>query len=276
MTKLYVSTLLLVILMWSCELSSISVEKYLTLTASQKTALDRFRQKVEPVLHASYMKQDTYLIQWLRDRNFDINSAEQKLLENLKWRKENGIDNMRNEDWSDMSLDIPVTIDTYDKTGRPIGVFDISDWDTRGIVLQGRGQRALRYLMSCVENITGQVYERQEKFGMNVTQVVVLANADGFNVIQHACPVCLPLWIQFVQLIESYYPEALDEFIIINATPAIQVVMEAIKPFLRKTNRDAIKVFDANKAKWMPYMDAKISKEERRKRYGGTKPPFKY
>ncbi|ODM90085.1 SEC14-like protein 2 [Orchesella cincta] len=278
MRKLYFSTLFLgsVVLLVSHNVSGVSVEKYLTLTASQKTTLDKFRQKVEPMLYANYMKQDTYLIQWIRARNFDINSAEQMLRENLKWRKNNGIDNMRKEDWSDLVHELPLWLGTYDKTGRPIGVFEVNLWDIRGIILQGRGPRALRYVMNLVENITGQVYERQEKFGMNVTQIVILANADGFNVIQHGCPVCLPFWIQFIQLIESHYPEVLDEFIIINATPAIQVVLEAIRPFLSKNNRDGIKVFGPNKAKWMPYLDAKISKEERRERYGGTKPPIEY
>ncbi|ODM90084.1 SEC14-like protein 2 [Orchesella cincta] len=255
---------------------SISVEKYLTMTSSQKNVLDQFREKVEPIITTSYMKLDTYLIQWLRARNFDIDSAEAMLRENIKWRKENGIDEMKNEDWSDISPDFHATFDTYDKTGRPIVVIDIYDWDIRRSVLQGKGKRGLRYVMSRVENVTGQVYERQEKLGMNVTQIVVLGNAEGFNVIQHGCPVCLSLWIQFVQYIENYYPEVLDELIIIEATPAIQVVLEAIRPFLTRSNREAIKVFGTNKAKWMPYLDNKISKEERRERYGGTRPPVKY
>ncbi|ODM90079.1 SEC14-like protein 4, partial [Orchesella cincta] len=183
-----------------CNVKAISVEKYLTLTLSQKTALDEFKDKVMPTLKDNYMKQDTYLIQWLRE---------------LKWREENGIDNITKEDWSDMTIDYPFTIDTYDKTGRPIGVIDIYDWNTRGAVLSGKGARLHRYDISIVENITRQIYELQEK-GMHVTQVVIIGSADGFNVVQHACPVCVPIWIQFVQVIESYYPGALDELIIID------------------------------------------------------------
>ncbi|ODM90691.1 SEC14-like protein 3 [Orchesella cincta] len=133
----------------------------------------------------------------------------------------------------------------------------------------------IRYLIYGVENITGQVYEQQQK-GMNVTQVVVLGSAEGFNLIQHGCPICLPIWIQFVQTIGSHYPEALDELIIINGTPLIKVVLVALKPILSKTNREAIKIFGMNKNEWMEYLDKKVSREERRQHYGGTKPPVEY
>ncbi|CAL8098304.1 unnamed protein product [Orchesella dallaii] len=182
---------------------------------------------------------------------------------------------MKLENWSDLASDYPATIDSYDKTGRPVGVIDLYHWDIRRAVLQGKGQRLLRYVINLTENITRQMYERQE-LGMNVTQVVVLANADGFNVIQHACPLCLPLYIQLVQIIENYYPQVLDELIIIDAPTTIQVVLETIRTFLSRANRDAIKVFGPNRSRWMEYLDNKISKEERRPAYGGTKLPSKY
>ncbi|ODM90081.1 SEC14-like protein 2 [Orchesella cincta] len=226
--------------------SAISVEKYLTLTLSQKTALDKVFGLEDRYLSLFVRKfSSSFLfLSVTSSANFDINSAEAMFRENLKWREENGIDNMRNEDWSDLSSDYHVTIDTYDKTGRPIGTIDIYDWDVRRAVLQGKGQRLLRYVVNLVENITGQVYERQEKLGMNVTQ--------------------------------SYYPEALDELIILDAPPTIQVILEAIRPFLTRTTRDAIRIFGPNRTKWIEYLDTKISKEERRQHYGGTKPPDKY
>ncbi|ODM89048.1 SEC14-like protein 2, partial [Orchesella cincta] len=259
MSQTYLLTAVLVLVVFIIQVnnvSGVSVEKYLRMTLSQKTELDKFRERVTPLLKHNYMKQDSYLIQWLRSRNFDVNSAESMLREHLKWRAENDIDNIQNEDWTDMLSDFHSTLDTHDKTGRPIAVLNIYEWDIRKAVLQGRSKRFMRYVIRGVENITGQVYERQQK-GMNVTQVVVLGSAEGFNLIQHGCPICLPLWIQFVQTIESHYPEALDELIIINATPLIKVVLETVRPILSKSNREAIKVFGVNKNQWMEYLDKK-------------------
>ncbi|CAL8098288.1 unnamed protein product [Orchesella dallaii] len=278
MPQVFTSLFLLIACLFlkqSCYVSAISVEKYLSLSLNEKVALEKFRERVDPILKQNFMKTDAYLIQFLRARHFDGDAAEKMIREMLQWRKDNAIDNMRLENWRDMAQDFHATIDTYDKTGRPVGVIDIYDWDIRQAVLQGNGRRLLRYVIYLVENITTQMYERQE-LGMNVTQVVVLGNADGFNVIQHGCPLCLPLWIQFIQIVESYYPQALDELIIIDASPAIQVVLEAIRPFLSRTTRDAIKIFGPNRAKWMAYLDDKISKAERRPKYGGTKPPMDY
>ncbi|CAL8083733.1 unnamed protein product [Orchesella dallaii] len=221
------------------------------------------------------MKHDTYLIRWLRATNFDVNAAERMLRQNLKWRKSQKIKNIRNEDFKDMEQDFPITIDTYDKIGQPIGVLDLYEWDIRSAVLQGKTVRLVRYITALVENITGQVCERQQK-GMNVTQDVMLLNADGINVVQQACPICLPLWIQFITSIQNYYPEWTDEFIIIDSPPAVQIILNAIRPFLSRNTRNIIKVFGHNRKNWMTYLDNKISRSERRKEYGGTKPPFKF
>ncbi|CAL8148532.1 unnamed protein product [Orchesella dallaii] len=196
-------------------ISAISVQQFLSLSFQEKTALDQFRAKVEPILENNCMRHDTYLIRWLRARNFDINAADRMLRENLRWRKENKIDNIKYEDFKDMESDYPYTIDTYDKIGQPIGALDISEWDLRRAVLEGKSSRYNRYTVALVENITGQVCERQRK-GMNVTQVVVLLYADGLNVVQQVCPICIPLWIQFVTVMENYYAEWIDEFIVID------------------------------------------------------------
>lgn len=152
-----------------------------------------------------------------------------------------------------------------------VGVIDIYDWDIRTGALRGKSQRLLRYMDYLLESITTQVFERQAK-GMNVTQWKVLGNADGFNLIEHGCPICLPLWIQFVQSLEANYPGWLDEFIVIDAPTTINVVLEAVRPFLSKNTREALKVFGPNRNKWLPYIEQRISKDQRRPQYGGTKP----
>jgi hypothetical protein len=255
--------------------AGVSVEKDLSMTLSQKNALDKFRQRVAPLLTKPHMQHDIYLIRWLRARNFDINAAELMLNQNLRWRRDRKIDGILQENWTAFGKDFHVTVDTYDKEGRPVGVIDIYDWDIRAAVLQGKGQRLLRYLDFLLENITMQVFDRQAQ-GMNVTQWKVIGNADSFNLISHGCPLCIPLWIQFVQGLENHYPGWLDELIIIDAPSTISVILEAIRPFLSRQTRDALKIFSANRSKWMPYLDERISREERRQQYGGTKPPAEY
>ncbi|ODM93764.1 SEC14-like protein 2 [Orchesella cincta] len=255
--------------------NSVSVEKDLTLTFREKQSLDKFRDRVKSLLKEDNQKTDIYLIRWLRAKNFNIDDAENMLKENLKWRKENNIDTIHLENFDDMEKDYHATIDTYDLEGRPVGVIDINTWDIRAAVIQGRGQRLLRWLDRLMENITDQVFERQAK-GMNVTQWKVLINTDGFNLVTHGCPLCIPVWIQFIQSLENHYAGWMDEMIAIDAPSAVQVILEILRPFLSKSTRDALHIFSPNRTKWMAYLDERISRDERRPLYGGTKPPVVY
>ncbi|CAL8083736.1 unnamed protein product [Orchesella dallaii] len=273
--EFFSSCIIVLVIFVNINVNAIGVKKFLSLSFEEKSALDKFRARVAPLLDDNCMRHDTYLVRWLRARNFDIHAAEVMLRENLKWRKDQKVENTRNEDFSDLKQDFHLTLDTYDKIGQPIGVIDLYEWDMRRAVLQGKSPRLVRYIMALVENITGQVCERQQK-GMNVTQVMVLLNADGINVVQQACPICMPLWIQFITSVENYYPEWIDEFIIVDSSPAVQIILNVIRPFFSRNTRNAIKVFGHNRKNWMTYLDNKISRSERRKEYGGIKPPFRF
>lgn len=65
-------------------------------------------------------------------------------------------------------------------------------------------------------------------------------------------------------------------FMFIAAPSTISIILDAVRPFLSRTTNDAFRIFSANRAKWMPYLDERIDKTERRAQYGGVKPPVKY
>ncbi len=169
-----------------------------------------------PHLSHGYMKQDIYLIRWLRARNLNIDQAEQMLKNNLRWRREQKMDTINEEDWSDMKEDFPYTSDTFDKTGRPIGTINMGPWNIRRMALAGKMPRLQRYMNKLLEEATQAVIREQGK-GNNVTQWKVLINLDGFNQIQHACPVCLPAYVNFVNTYEERYPGFADQIININS-----------------------------------------------------------
>lgn len=62
------------------------------LSPRQQAALDQFRNAVEDVKRPS--DTDAFLLRWLRARDFDVDKAERMYRHDLKWRKENGIDDM--------------------------------------------------------------------------------------------------------------------------------------------------------------------------------------
>ncbi|ODM91709.1 SEC14-like protein 4 [Orchesella cincta] len=258
------------VLNWNLVMPQVD-SKDLHLTFEEKTTLDKFKQQVINVLPEEFMKSDFYLIRWLRARNWDIPAAKTMLFDNLKWRKENKIKSILQEDWSDLEQDFPASFSTTDKMSRPIITMEMGDWDFRAAVLTGKAQRLNRYLIYTIERYVNSVFEAQAA-GRNVTRVLVLVDLEGFSLRKHACPLCIPILIRWTATMESYYPQFTNEIIVINAPTTITVPFNSIKPLMSQDTRDQFQIFGTDKQQWVKYLDSKVDRSQRTQRYGGTKP----
>lgn len=277
----------------------------LVLTAEEKKALDKFKAQVMPVITEDFMKTDFYLIRWLRSlylfklliinyfykfpllafltknvfnllvANFDITGAQQLLQRNIRWRKNENISNILSEDFSDIVHDYPMTIGTSrDKMLRPVSTCDLGDWDLRGAILQGRQKRLQRYLIySLEEGLHAMLKAQQEAIQKNVvvTQGMSLIDLEGGNVLQHLCPRCLSIMLDWLNSMEFYYPRFVKEVIMINAPRVTAIGLNAMKPVMSQETKRSLRLFDTNKEVWMKYLDERIDRSQRYPRYGGTK-----
>lgn len=247
----------------------------LLLTKSEKQKLDVFKERVIKRLPESYMKTDFYLIRWLRARNYNLQSAQDMLFENLKWREQNKMSNILTEDFSDVSEEFPVTLDGHDKQGRPIATLDMGEWDLRSAVLQGKLPRVLRYMDWFQEKILHQILEAQ-KAGKPVTRAVVLVDVEGFNLMQHLCSSCMSVFIRMTVSMESHFPGFWEFIAVVNAPASSRIGLEAVRPVMSPQTRDILKIFDTNKRQWMQYLDERIDKDQLYPNFGGTKKPKDY
>ncbi|KAL1435878.1 hypothetical protein MTO96_010650 [Rhipicephalus appendiculatus] len=62
------------------------------LNAGQQAALEQFRNAIADVQRTS--DTDSFLLRWLRARDFDVANAQKMYRDHLKWRKENGVDDI--------------------------------------------------------------------------------------------------------------------------------------------------------------------------------------
>lgn len=67
---------------------------------------------------------------------------------------------------------------------------DAYTWDIRRVVVEGKSQRLMRYLYRLLEDVNLQIFESHEQGNKNVTRFVLVAQAEGFNYVQHACTLC--------------------------------------------------------------------------------------
>lgn len=111
------------------------------------------------------------------------------LYQTLKWRADNKIDTILNEDFSNMREDFVIHTDSHDKKGRPIVAVNIGHWDLRAVVLQGRIAQLLRYFYWFHEILLSKIVEAQQR-GEHVTRGILLVDLDGYNFYQQTCPAC--------------------------------------------------------------------------------------
>ncbi|CAL8093053.1 unnamed protein product [Orchesella dallaii] len=230
----------------------------------------QFRNLVRPYLGSAYMKEDIYLIRWIRVTNFDVQKAKQRLLENLRWRKANNMDTINTEDWSDMQLEYPLYTDTVDKEGRPVGTVNLGTWNFRRAAVTGKMPRMIRYFYKLLEESTQTVIRNQYK-GANVTEFSLIMNLDGFNAIQHACPACLQAYRAFVTAYQNYYVGYTHKITLINTPPIFKTVLDVIQPLFTARTKEILKIFGPNKKEWQEYLDKEISRDALRPEYGGTR-----
>lgn len=183
-----INSLVLLLLAANIE-AQLYFEEVANLTPSQRNTLSRFRSQVEDLLPHDYMKEDLYLVRFLKSKNFRLQDSIAAIKEAMQWRELNSMDSIANEDFSDLEHDFPLYFDGVDKQGRVIMESHFGEWPVRSAVVSGKLRRLNRYGVKAIEYATRKVRELQAS-GKNVTQWVMLLNMDGFNVIQQACPSC--------------------------------------------------------------------------------------
>jgi hypothetical protein len=94
--------------------------------------------------------------------------------------------------------------------------FEAAGLSVRKAVIQGKGERLLRYVDKAIDEACNLVRNLGEKH-KNVTRGHLLVNLVGFNVIEHTCIQCM---------LHTYFNTN-------NTLPIIMNKMEHYKPFLR-------------------------------------------
>ncbi|CAL8136434.1 unnamed protein product [Orchesella dallaii] len=241
-----------------------------TISMAEAQKLQDFKNRVEPLLTKNYTKTDFYLVRWLRAKDFNVIAAEAMLKEDIKWRRENKIDTIHMEEFQDFETEFPISVDTFDKKGRP-GTLDLSHGSFRNVVATGRGHRFSRYFTMLMENMTNQVVERQ-KSGLNAAQWRAIINSEGVNMIGFGCPLCIRLLLQCLSVMDNHYPEWAYQVLVIEAPLAMRTIFDVAKPFMSRPTRESMLLFGSDKRQWMKYLDSEIDRAQRRELYGGIKP----
>ncbi|OXA44907.1 SEC14 cytosolic factor [Folsomia candida] len=253
------------------EVTSATFEEDVTLTLEQKILLDEFKERVVPDITKSYMKAELYLVKWLRSSRFDLDLAVERFRQNLQWRKDQSMDTIHSEDWSDMwNDDIRYYVDGRDKLGRPYALIEMRHIDIRKLVLTGKGERYLRYLDKGVDDACQLVHEVSQRYG-NVSRGNLLINLDGLNVAQHGCVRCIPYLIRALISFLDHQPECLDKTILVNAPAFIEQYFNLAVSLVPKEIMGNLLILGTNWNVWKPELLKYFDPDQLPRSLGGRK-----
>jgi len=228
-----------------------TVEEDLSLTKEELDQLQNFRTRMLPFVDKEYKKEGTYLIRWLRARQLNVDKAQEMLLRDIEWRKEEQMDNGMGmgDQWT---RHLPFTHLGYDYQGKPVLTCNFEDMDFRKAVLSGKGEVLTKAFILMME--WGERLVRAEQLkGNNVTRFHFIGNLRGFNAQQHTCPGCMTIYLKAARVWEAHYPNLLDNYIAINSPSLYRNVINFILPLLSDETRRKIRVF-GRKQEWEPIL----------------------
>ena len=239
------------------------------LSESERKAHKELKERVKDC--ESYLYQeDERLLQWLVARRFNVDKAEEMIRNDVKWRKENNVDNIL--DWK-----IPEVIEKYtafaeigyDFNGGPIYYLMHRNFDIRGLLHSVSKQDYLRYQIYIGEKSREAQVKQSKLLGRPVTQHSFLMDMERFNVGDCLWKPGMDISAEAQKMFEDHYPEIINVALIINVPKIFHVIWSMFKPLMDERTISKMQIF--GKDGWQEAILAQLPAEVVPKCYGGTR-----
>jgi len=243
------------------------------LTVIQQHALEKIKKELMDegyYIEGEPRMSDATMLRFLRARKFDVPKAKEMFIDNEKWRKEFGVEDIvENFDFPELSV-----VDKYypqyyhknDKDDRPVYIERLGFLDLKALYAATTPERQLKRLVLEYEKF---LYER-----------LPACSAAAGHPVETSCTI---LDLQNVSLSNFYrvkdyvmqassigqnrYPECMGKFYIINAPFMFSTVWSLVKGWLDPVTVAKISILGSN---YKPALLAQIDAENLPKEFGGT------
>jgi len=224
------------------------------------------------------MKDESYLLRWIRARDGDLERAEEFFRTSLQWRKDNDIDAIIGKEIPQIFSDkFPRQTECHDKAGRPVITVPFGTWDVPFSVAtyENIDQFKLYTLQGC-ELLMDEIHkaDKARKEGApRITQCVLLIDMAGFSFMNLLNVYAVQNGLALLQSYEANYPETLYACYLINSSSMINMLLNLVKPVLAVNTYEKIRVFNTNVEEWKTAILEQVDEELLPIQFGGTKEP---
>ncbi|CAN7985270.1 unnamed protein product, partial [Ixodes hexagonus] len=213
---------------------------------------------------------DSYLLRWLRAREFDGVKAEKLLRENLAWRRQNGVDSLI-ETYKPpdvLTRYLPGGMCNHDRGGRPLWAVPYGGLDVKGLLQCVSIEEVVKHVIYQMELLSAEMKRQTEKLGKLVDTFTVVCDYENFSLRQVYCLQAIDLTRHIMVLYESHYPEILERCLIINAPGFFPVFWRFIRPFF--TERTVSKIEMCTHEGWQPVLLRYVDPSQLPVHWGGN------
>ncbi|KAK8765444.1 hypothetical protein V5799_031952 [Amblyomma americanum] len=228
---------------------------------------DHFREAVADVKRPT--DTDAFLLRWLRARDFDVAKAERMYRQDLKWRKENGIDDMLHsyEPSEIVKETYPGGILYPCKDGRPMWMLP-AGVDFAAFIAALTPAVVIRhciYLMEYTESIKRSA---SKELDHEIHSHYMVIDMEKFSLRNIYSWQAVKTLTNVLQVMEANFPECLEKCIIINSPSFFPMMWKLVRPFL--TDRTSSKVEVCGKDGWKERLLCIIDAEHLPVHWGGN------
>jgi len=242
--------------------------KDLIFTSKEKAAIAKLRDAVSDVNYDAWIKADWSLVHYLRSFKMDVKRCAEAIRETVKWRKDSKIDKILGEKILD--LNPPFNTESRAKDGSPVMIWLPARWDIRKYLLAGNREKLIRYFDQMSESAHA-IIRSDQAAGKNTTQWFQILDLHNYNLRQHACVTCFPLYYEWVAHWEKHYPAANQHFYYVNTPGTFIPLLELLKPLYSEPTRNSLKVMGTEKDKFSAELLNHVDARQLPKVFGGNK-----
>lgn len=193
---------------------------------------------------------DPYFLRYCRARAFEFDKVIKMIEEMLKWRTENGVDEIYKLEFPK----IPQIWKYYahgfygvDKKGRPVYIEDYSNLKIKEMFAIMSEKEFINYYIASYERSVNVIYKEASKArGKLIERSVTILDFKNFGVSQAMNSDNRAFMQIAIKIAQDYYPEMMAKMFIINTGFTFKALWSLAKPFLDKKTKEKISILGSD------------------------------
>jgi len=214
---------------------------------------------------------DVRLLRFLRARAFDLEKTKTMIEEDIKWREEEGIDNLsetyyKEELAKEFEKYWPRTQHGVSKDGLPIFYERLGTVDAKGIIKTFPVETMSKYHIYLMEKCEKELDAASKKSGRPRDEgVYFITDLAGLGWRQFHMP-ALSVFMDFLKADALHYPELIKKVFIINVPSIFSIFWQLVKPIMDPRTVEKTEIFSTD---YMATLEKEIDIEQLSRVIGG-------